>query len=131
MGQLRGVRGATTADGDTREAILSATADLLKQMVVANGIVPDDVACAFFTVTPDLTAAFPAEAARARMGWSNGAFMDAVEIPVPGAQTRCIRVLLLVNTDKPSSGLNHVYLKGAQGLRSRNGQEGPPGFRAQ
>jgi chorismate mutase len=119
MSRVRGVRGATTADSNTREAILDATEELLRQLVADNGIEPDDVATAIFTVTPDLSAAFPAEVARVRLQWTDGAFLSATEIPVPDAPPRCIRVLLLVNTEKSAKEMRHVYLKGAQGLRSR------------
>ena len=133
MSPVHGIRGATTADENTREAILSATAELLTQLVAANSFVPEDLACAFFTVTPDLTAAFPGEAARVRLGWSDGAFLSATEIPVPDAPGRCIRVLLLVNAQQqPTARPRHIYLKGAQGLRSRGLEGGPPGgFHAQ
>lgn len=119
MSQVRGIRGATTADADTREAILDATEDLLRQLVSSNDVDADDLATAIFTVTPDLTAAFPAEVARVRLQWTDGAFLSATEIPVPDAPNRCVRVLLLVNTEKSAAQIQHVYLKGAGGLRSR------------
>lgn len=119
MSQVRGIRGATTADADTREAILDATEELLRQLVSSNDVDADDLATAIFTVTPDLTAAFPAEVARVRLKWTEGAFLSATEIPVPDAPSRCVRVLLLVNTEKSAAQIQHVYLKGAEGLRSR------------
>lgn len=119
MTQLRGIRGATTIENDIREEILDSTEDLLKQLISQNELSFDDVATAIFTVTPDIVAAFPAEAARVRLGWTDGAFISAVESPVPGAPTQCIRVLLLVNTKKPKSDIRHVYLKRASELRKR------------
>ena len=119
MSAVRGIRGATTVETDTREAILDATEELLREIVSANDVDPDDLATAIFTVTPDLTAAFPAEVARVRLQWTEGAFLSATEIPVPDAPGRCIRVLLLINTEKSAKEMRHVYLRGAQALRSR------------
>jgi chorismate mutase len=119
MTRVWGIRGATTSDSDTREAILDATEELLRELSASNDLDPDDLATAIFTVTPDLTAAFPAEVARVRMQWTDGAFLSATEIPVPDAPERCIRVLLLVNTDKDRDQIKHAYLRGASGLRQR------------
>lgn len=112
----RGVRGATTAEQNKREAILAATRELLLAMVQANDIRPEDLAAVFFTCTPDLTAAFPAEAARS-LGWTHVPLLDAQEIPVPGALPRCIRVLMLWNTDRPPEAIRHLYLRRAASLR--------------
>ena len=85
-------------------------------IVEANGLKVEDVASAIFTTTPDLTAAFPARAAR-EMGWRDVALLDAQEIPVPGSLERCVRVLIHWNTEKSAAEIQHVYLKGAQALR--------------
>ena len=119
MSRMLGIRGATTADANTREAILDATEELLRAIVEANGLEEDAVGAVFFTTTTDLNAEFPAAAARVRLGWERTALMDAQEIPVPGAARSVIRALLLVNTDRPKEDLSHVYLKGAANLRSR------------
>ena len=74
-----------------------------------------DVAMAYFTVTPDLNAAFPAAAAR-QLGWTSTALMCATEIPVPDSLPSCIRVLILINTEKEPSELHNVYLKGTEVL---------------
>lgn len=113
---VRGIRGATTADGDTRDAILAATRELLAAIVSANGIDPHEIASAVFTTTPDLTAEYPARAAR-DMGWSEVPLLGATEMSVPGGLPRCIRVLLHVNTRRPSSRMKHIYLRGARALR--------------
>ena len=81
-----------------------------------NHIQAEDVAAVFFTVTDDLDAAFPAQAAR-MLGWQQVPLLDAREIPVPGSLPRCIRVLLLWNTDTPQSEVVHVYLGEARRLR--------------
>ncbi len=119
---VRGIRGATTADENTREAILDATADLLRQMVEANGTEIEDVAAVYFTVTQDLDAEFPPLAAR-RMGWTDLALLCATEIPVPGSQGRCIRVLMIVNSEKSQGDVQFIYLKDAANLRDRGMKE--------
>jgi len=112
----RGIRGATTVDSNTPEAILNATAELLTAMVKANSIRPEDVASAIFTTTPDLNAEFPALAAR-RLGWNDVALLCGHEMAVPGSLAMCLRILLHVNTDKRADQIVHVYLRGAQVLR--------------
>ena len=116
MTVCRGLRGATTADSNTVEAIYSATREMLEYLIEANGIEERDVAMAYFTVTPDLNAAFPAAAAR-QLGWNNTALMCATEIPVPDSLPSCVRVLILVNTEKEPQELKNVYLKGTEVLR--------------
>lgn len=112
----RGVRGATTADADTREAILAATRDLLRQMIAANDIDPTDVASAIFTASPDLSAAYPAAAAR-DLGWTDVPLLSAREIEVPGGPPRAIRVLVHWNTTVDQGDIIHIYLRGAEALR--------------
>ncbi|MBI2871735.1 MAG: chorismate mutase [Chloroflexi bacterium] len=114
----RGIRGATTADANTKEAIVSATRELLEAVVSANGIVEVQVAAVFFTTTRDLNAEFPAVAAR-QMGWTSTALICGHEMDVPDAATSVVRVLMLVNTDKSPDRLVNVYLKEAKNLRSR------------
>ena len=113
---LGAIRGATTVDVDEASAIRSATAELLRRMVALNDLTPEDIISALFTVTPDLCSAFPAHAAR-ELGWTDVALLCTMEIPVPGAIARCIRVLLHVDTATPRKRLRHVYLRGARSLR--------------
>ena len=114
---VRGIRGATVAAENTPEAILAATRELLAAIVEANpGLAPEDIASAIFTVTADLDAAFPAQAAR-QLGWQHVPLMCAREIPVPGSLPRCIRVLLHWNTDRPQAAIRPVYLRAAASLR--------------
>jgi chorismate mutase len=112
----RGIRGATTVEENTAEAILTATRELLERIVEANDLKAEEVASVIFTTTPDLTAAFPAKAAR-EMGWHDWALLDTQEISVPGSLERCIRVLIHWNTERSAAEIRHVYLKGAQALR--------------
>jgi chorismate mutase len=112
----RGVRGATTVEENSREAILAATCELLTLMIEANGIQPDDVASTIFTTTPDLNAEFPAFAAR-QLGWHDVALLCGHEMAVPGALPRCIRILIHWNTERRADEIVHVYIKGAEDLR--------------
>jgi chorismate mutase len=112
----RGIRGAITVEADSARAILAATRELLTCIVETNHLDVANIASAFFTVTPDLTAAFPAQAAR-QLGWHHVALLDAQEIPVPGGPPRCVRVLVHWNTDKPQEGMQHIYLGEAASLR--------------
>ena len=112
----RGVRGATTAESNSRDDILRSTRQLLALMIRRNNIEADDVASALFSVTRDLNAEFPALAAR-QLGWLDVPLMCTHEISVPGSLPRCIRVLVHWNTEKPQKEINHIYIKGAAGLR--------------
>ncbi len=114
--RLRGIRGATTVESNTREGILDAATQLLQAMIRANDICPDDVASAFFTTTPDLNAEFPAVAAR-DMGWTEVPLLCGHEMNVPGSLAMCLRILLHVNTERPPGEIVHVYLRGARALR--------------
>lgn len=135
---VRGIRGATTADANTPEAIWAATRELLAQMLAANGMaieatlgapsanhasagaaidsVVDAIAAVMFTTTPDLDAAFPAAAAR-QLGLIQTALFGAQDMMPPGSPARCIRVLILLNTTKSPADIRHVYLKEARTLR--------------
>lgn len=113
---IRGIRGATTVDVNEKEAIIAATEELLEELTVQNDFEPDAVASVLFTVTSDLNATFPAEAARKR-GWLWVPMLCATEIPVPGSLPMCIRVLIHLNTDKAPQEIRHVYLRRAVRLR--------------
>ena len=113
----RGVRGATTVEANSVEAIREATRELLAAMLKANEIHVDNVVSAFFTMTPDLNAEFPAAAAREDLDWTDVAMLCGHEMNKPGALPMCLRILLHVNTDKPASQISHIYLRGARVLR--------------
>jgi chorismate mutase len=113
---VRGVRGAITVDADDAEAIRAATKRLLEAMVARNRVELEDIASVFFSLTPDLRASFPAIAAR-EMGWTYVPMLHTVEVDVPGALPRCIRVLMHVNTSLRLEEVSHVYLDGAVVLR--------------
>lgn len=113
---MRGIRGATTVEENSPEAILEATTELLAEMMQANDLRVDDLASAFFTTTHDLNAEFPAVAAR-HLGWHDIALMCGHEMDVPGSLAMCLRILLHANTEKAPHQLVHVYLRGAKVLR--------------
>jgi chorismate mutase len=113
---LRGLRGATTAAANTSEAILEATEELLRALQEANAFRPEDVESAIFTSTPDLTAEYPARAAR-HLGWDGVPLLGASEVGVPDGLPRCIRLLLHLYTTKAPRELKHIYLRGAAQLR--------------
>ncbi|MCL4562510.1 MAG: chorismate mutase, partial [Chloroflexi bacterium] len=114
---LRGIRGAVTANEDTPEAILGATRRLLEAILAENrSLRPEDMASVFFTVTDDLHAAYPAQAGR-EIGWHTVPMMCSREIPVPGGLERCIRVMILWNTELSQQDVHPVYLDEAARLR--------------
>jgi chorismate mutase len=120
----RGVRGATTAEDNSPEAILQATRQLLALMIRQNGIRAEEVCSAILSTTTDLDAEFPALAAR-QLGWIDVALMCVHELDVPGSLRRCIRVLLHWNTDKAADQIVHVYVKDAAALRPDRSQLPP------
>ena len=119
----RGIRGATTARDNTKEAILEATRELLERLVKANKLERESMAAAIFTTTRDLNAEFPAVAAR-QLGWVDVAIMCGHEMDVPDALPSCIRVLVLVNTEKQNHEIVNVYLRDAVSLRARGMEDG-------
>jgi tryptophan synthase alpha chain len=112
----RGIRGATTVESNTSEDILEATTDLLGALIRLNEIAPEDVVSAMFTTTPELTAAFPALAAR-ELGWTEVPLLCAHEMNVPGALRGVVRILLHVNSPRTPAQIRHVYLRDARALR--------------
>jgi len=113
---VRALRGATTVDADTPEQITERTVALLEAMFERNGVDHDDLISIWFTVTDDLTSAFPATGART-IGLGDVPLLCAREIPVPGSMGRCIRVLAHLTTERRRDELHHVYLEGAVSLR--------------
>jgi chorismate mutase len=113
---VRAIRGAIQVDADDRDAILEGTAELVSAVMSRNDLTPDDVISVLFTVTPDLTAEFPALAAR-KLGFHAVPLMCSTEIPVRGAMPRVVRLMAHVDTDLSRSQIQHVYLRGAVALR--------------
>ena len=118
---VRGIRGATTADSNTAESITEATEELLRELVRLNDLDKAEICFAYFTTTHDLTAEFPAFAAR-RLGWLDvpllcGHDMD-VQLPNPRGVQQCVRVLILYNTPRPQSTMRFAYLRGAGAIKA-------------
>jgi chorismate mutase len=113
----RGIRGATTVTQNDEKEILAVTRELVDEVCRANAVHPEQVTCMWITVTHDINATFPASAVRANDGWNNVAILCAQEIPVPGALPLCIRLMVLVNTQRTQAEMVHVYLRGAVVLR--------------
>lgn len=114
--RVRAIRGAITVEANTREAILSATRELLGTLITANQITAEDLISAYFTMTPDLNAAFPAEAAR-DMGWNHVPLLCMSEIGVPGSLPACVRTMIHTYTALEAGVIRHVYLREAVRLR--------------
>lgn len=114
---VRAVRGAIQVEADEREAILAGAGQLVGTVLERNGLSPADVISIVFTATPDLTAEFPAYAAR-QLGLTDVPLLCACEIAVPGAMPRVLRLLAHVESDRPRADIRHVYLGGAAALRT-------------
>jgi chorismate mutase len=113
---VRAIRGAVQVGANERAAILEATTELVNEVMTRNSLVTDEVISVVFTATPDLTAEFPALAAR-KIGFQDVPLLCATEIDVPGALPRVVRLLMHVETSLPRVSLQHVYLRGAAVLR--------------
>ena len=117
---VRGIRGATTAHEDSSVEIVEATREMLAALIEANEIAPGDVAGAWFTTTTDLKTEFPAVAAR-QLGWVDVPLICGHEMDVPYENPRsiprCIRAMILINTEKPQTAIRHVYLRGALAIK--------------
>jgi chorismate mutase len=103
-------------DGDDRQAILDGAAELVTAVMTRNNLSTDDVISVIFSATPDLSAEFPALAAR-KLGFQEVPLLCCSEIPVPGAMPRVVRLMMHIETDMPRSEIQHVYLRGAAALR--------------
>jgi monofunctional chorismate mutase len=110
------IRGAISVDKDDPKEIAEATRELLGEIVERNGLELDEIVSVFFTLTHDLTTAFPALAAR-EIGWVNVPLLCATEIPVPGSMPRCLRTLVQVELRAPRLLDTHIYLRDAVALR--------------
>lgn len=113
---VRAIRGAIQVDANDRESVISGTTELVSAIMERNSLSPDDVISVLFTATPDLTAEFPALAAR-KLGFHEVPLICCTEIDVPGALPRVVRLMAHVESDRPRSEIQHVYLRGAVALR--------------
>jgi len=115
--QCRGIRGATTVQANNKHSIIAATKELLGEMIQANGIEIGEIAAILFTTTSDLNAEFPAVATR-ELEWPRQlALLCGHEMNVPDSLPRCLRILMLVNTEKTAEEVIHIYLREAKKLK--------------
>lgn len=112
----KGIRGAITVEENTIEAIKAGTLKLLDEIIEKNNIDKSMISHVIFTVTPDLTAAFPAKFARLERDWTDVAMLCFNEAQIDGAIEKCIRVLIVINCEEYFVP-QYVYLKGASNLR--------------
>ena len=117
MNNIHGVKGAITSENNSVKSIMDASAELLDTLIKKNKIIQEDVAAVFFTPSPDLNAEFPARAAREILKWNNVPLMCGHEMNKKGALQKCIRILILWNTQKNQGEISHAYLKKASILR--------------
>ncbi len=113
---VRAIRGAVQVDADDRQSILDGTTELVTAVMSRNNVSTDDVISVLFSATPDLTAEFPALAAR-KLGFQEVPLLCCSEISVPGAMPRVVRVMMHIETDRSRAEIQHVYLHGAAALR--------------
>jgi chorismate mutase len=114
--KVRAIRGAVQVDADDPQAILDGTAELVTAVMTRNNLSTDDVISVIFSATPDLSAEFPALAAR-KLGFQEVPLLCCGEIPVPGAMPRVVRLMMHIETELLRSQIQHVYLRGAAALR--------------
>ncbi|WP_214629877.1 chorismate mutase [Paenibacillus agaridevorans] len=114
---VRGIRGAVTVEANEAGLISEATLTMVREIMSSNDIDPADICSVLITVTQDLDDSFPAQAVRQLPGWELVPLMCALEVPVKGSLERCVRLMVLVNTEKSQKEIHHVYLGGAQALR--------------
>jgi chorismate mutase len=116
MSETRGIRGATTVAGSRPEAVTDAVGELLDEIEHANEVNISEICAAVFTLTSDLPEAAPAAVARSR-GWAEVPLLQVLEHGGATGIERCIRVLVLWNTDRPQAEIEHVYLREAAMLK--------------
>lgn len=115
--RIRAVRGATVVSADEPDLLSDAVVELLVEMTGSNGIPTDDIVSVLFTMTTDLRSEFPARAARALEGWREIPMLCTIEIDVPGALPKCIRVLMHAYSTRSRDDIRHIYLGDARQLR--------------
>ena len=114
---VRAVRGATQLVSDTREEMLDRVAEMVTEVMTANGLDVEDFISVIFTATSDLVAEFPAYAAR-QLGFGEVPLLCARELEIEGSMPRVVRMLAHVESDVPRADMTHVYLHGAASLRT-------------
>lgn len=114
---IRAIRGATSVEENTKDAIKEVTVELLSEILEKNAVAKEDISHVIFTLTKDVNADFPAKFARIELGFDDVPMICSNEIEVPNALPLCIRVLMVVNTDLSQKEIRHIYLREAKKLR--------------
>ena len=114
---LRGIRGAVTVDENSKEKIWQAGRLLVTEILSRNELRAESLGAIIFSMTEDLTAAFPSSAVRQLPALRLVPLFDTREPAVENSLSLCIRVLILAETDKAQDKICHVYLGGAKNLR--------------
>ena len=114
---LRALRGAAAITEDTPEEVASQVEALLREAFARNGVANEDLVSILFTATDDIRSAFPAQAARERLGLADVPLLCARELDVEGALQGVIRMMAHFYSDRDRHEIEHVYLGSATGLR--------------
>lgn len=114
---MRGIRGAITVQEDTRAAIWNAARAMMEAVLERNALAPAAIGAVIFSMTEDLSAAFPTAGVRQIEGFDLVPLFDARQCAVEGSLEKCIRVLVLADTDKAQAEIRHVYMGKAKELR--------------
>ena len=114
---MRGIRGAATVEKNSREQIWQAARHLVTKILSLNELRAENIGAMIFSVTEDLTDAFPSTAIRQLPAFRLVPLFDALEPAVENSLPLCIRVLILADVDKAQNEIHHVYLGGAKNLR--------------
>jgi chorismate mutase len=110
------VRGATTVNNNDNVEIIDETKKLLDEIINKNRLDLNDIISVIFTMTDDLSASFPAIAAR-QLGWNDIPLMCMKELNIDNSLEKCIRVMFYINSDIERKKIKHIYLNGAKILR--------------
>ena len=108
---MRGIRGAITVEQNEKEAIWQAAKAMMQELIARNELAPEDIGAVIFSMTEDLTAAFPTAGVRQLP------LFDARQCAIEGSLGKCIRVLVLADTEKKQRDIHHIYMGRAVALR--------------
>ena len=111
---MKSIRGAIAVVENNEESIMSSSKKLINEILINNEITENDIEFAIFTVTSDITEAFPAKAFR-ELEMTSVAVIDTLAPTINSDLLGCIRILIYLNKDLKE--INHIYLDDAKKLR--------------
>ena len=114
---MRGIRGAITVEHNDNEEIWQAAQSMMQALLTRNELQPEDIGAVIFSMTEDLTACFPTAGVRRLAGFDLVPLFDARQCAIEGSLEKCIRVLVLADTQKPQKEIHHIYMGRAAALR--------------